>query len=79
MTSIAIGCIAALLQAAFGRPLACGQLADNRLVVMSLVPALLPAATRRRSGTGAGPAHPQSRSIGRWQWRTVIGQGLGDC
>jgi O-antigen/teichoic acid export membrane protein len=39
VASIAVGCIAALLQAAFGRPLA-WSLADNRLVVMSLVLAL---------------------------------------
>ena len=59
VASIAIGCIAALLQAAFGRPLA-WSLADNRLVVDVAGPCAA-AATRRRSGTGAGPAHPQSR------------------
>ena len=74
VTSIAVGCIAALLQAAFGRPLA-WSLADNRLVVMSLVLALpLPLVG------AAGPVQgllTRNRAYRTLAWRTVIGQGLG--
>ncbi len=74
VASIAVGCIAALLQAAFGRPLA-WSLADNRLVVMSLVLALpLPLVG------AAGPVQgllTRNRAYRTLAWRTVIGQGLG--
>ncbi|MGC1409672.1 MAG: oligosaccharide flippase family protein [Acetobacteraceae bacterium] len=74
VASIAVGCVAALLQAAFGRPLA-WSLADHRLVMMSLVLALpLPLVG------AAGPVQgllTRNRAYRTLAWRTVIGQGLG--
>lgn len=72
--SIAIGCIAALLQVALGRPLA-WSLSDNRLTTMSAVLALpLPLVG------AAGPVQgllTRDRAYRMLAWRTLIGQGLG--
>jgi PST family polysaccharide transporter len=72
--SIAIGCIAALLQIALGHPLA-WSLSDSRLTMMSAVLALpLPLVG------AAGPVQgllTRNRAYRILAWRTLIGQGLG--
>jgi O-antigen/teichoic acid export membrane protein len=72
--SVAFGCVAAVLQAALGHPLA-WSLADSRLSAMSAVLALpLPLVG------AAGPIQgllTRDRSYRTLAWRTLIGQGLG--
>ncbi len=74
VASVVVGCVAALLQAALGHPLA-WALADHRLVMMSAVLALpLPLVG------AAGPVQgllTRERAYRTLAWRTVIGQGLG--
>jgi O-antigen/teichoic acid export membrane protein len=72
--SLAVGCVAAILQVAASRPLA-WSLGDRRLHAMSLVLALpLPLVG------AAGPVQgmlTRQRSYRALAWRTLIGQGLG--
>ena len=72
--SIAIGCVAAVLQAALGRPLA-WSLSDGRLTTMSVALALpLPLVG------AAGPVQgllTRDRAYRKLAWRTVVGQGFG--
>ena len=72
--SIAVGCIAAVLQVALGRPLA-WSLGDSRLATMSAVLALpLPLVG------AAGPVQgllTRDRAYRKLALRTVVGQGLG--
>ena len=72
--SVAIGCVAALLQVALGLPLA-WSLGDERLTTMSAVLALsLPLVG------AAGPVQgllTRDRAYRKLAWRTLIGQGLG--
>jgi O-antigen/teichoic acid export membrane protein len=72
--SVAVGCGAALVQAALG-PLLVRSLADGRLTTMSLVLALpLPLVG------AAGPVQgllTRDRAYRKLAWRTLIGQGLG--
>ena len=74
VASLAIGCAAAVLQAALGRPLA-WALGDSRLTTMSMVLALpLPLVS------AAGPVQgllTRNRDYRTLAWRTVAGQGLG--
>src|ERR1700722_15256251 len=74
IASIAVGCIAAVLQAGFGRPLA-WSLADNRLVMMSVVLAL-PLPLGGAAGRVRGVLS-RNRAYRALALRTVIGQGLG--
>jgi O-antigen/teichoic acid export membrane protein len=74
VASVAVGCAAAMLQAALGRPLA-WALGDSRLTSMSMVLALpLPLVG------AAGPVQgllTRDRDYRTLAWRTVAGQGLG--
>jgi len=74
VASIAVGCVAALIQAGFGRPLS-WSMADQRIMVMSLLLALpLPLVG------AAGPLQgllTRERAYKTLAFRTIIGQGLG--
>jgi PST family polysaccharide transporter len=72
--SVAVGCLAAVLQAALGQPLA-WSLGDNRLTTMSVALALpLPLVG------AAGPVQgllTRNRAYRKLALRTLVGQGLG--